>query len=369
MNDPIQHQKTITRKILLNPGPTTTSQRVKEAQIVEDICPREHEFGQVMQDINNGLLEIGNAQESHRVALFSASGTGAMEAALISALGKDDHALIITNGAYGFRMKAICEEYGIHHSTLFEFGDYPDLGMLRQELSTKKYSHLIMVHHETSTGMMNPLEGVAILCKDLNIRLIIDAMSSYGANPIDLSRLGIDYIFSSSNKGIHGFAGLSYVIFHKDRTEDLQRNGRGFYFDVFKQWENLQKKNQLRFTPPVQVCYSFLEAINETLEEGVENRWKRYQKNWQILLDGFEKLDFQFFLPYDQQSKILLAINLDSRTDLNFDHFHDHLYEHGVTIYPGVIPESKTFRVSVIGDLYPEDMEYVMKKVTDYFDS
>ncbi len=360
------HKKELDRKILLNPGPATTSQRVKEAQLVADICPREKEFGQVMHDICDGILKVGNGQDTHRVSLFGASGTGAMEACLVSALGKDDHALIITNGAYGIRMKAICEGYGLKHSTLFEFGDYPEPAKIKETLATGEYTHLIMVHHETSTGMMDPLEEVGQICKETGVKYIVDAMSSYGAYPIDLDAHHIDYLFSSSNKCIHGMAGLSFVIFHKDRTEDLKANGTSFYFDVYKQWDNLQKKDQLRFTPPVQTSYAFLEAIKEHEEEGLENRWKRYQANWKKLYDGFKELGFTFFLPEEQQSKILLAINLD-KPGLDFNDFHDYLYENGITIYPGVIPESKTFRVAVIGELYEEDMDYVMDKVRAYF--
>lgn len=362
---PTEHQKSISKTILLNPGPGTTSRRVKEAQIVEDICPRENAFGQVMLDICDGLLKIGKGQDTHNVALFGSSGTGAMEAALVSALGKNDHVLILTNGAYGVRMNAICEGYGIECSTLFEYGDVLDLSLISKTLEEGKHSHLIVVHHETSTGMMNPIKEITELCKSKGVKIIVDAMSSFGAYPMNLAELGVDYLFSSSNKCIHGFAGLSYVIFLKDRTEDLKANSRAFYFDVYKQWDNLQKKNQLRFTPPVQTCYAFKEAIEETLEEGVENRWERYKANWQILFDGFKELGFKPFLKDEDQSKILLALDIDSSFD--FNKFHDFLFENGITIYPGVIPEINTFRVAVIGDLYPDDMNYVVEKAGEYF--
>ena len=360
------HKQELDRKILLNPGPATTSQRVKEAQLVSDICPREGEFGQVMHDICDGILKVGNGTETHRVSLFGASGTGAMEACMVSAIGPEDHVLIITNGAYGIRIKAICDGYGLNNTSLFEFGDYPDPSKIKEELSSGKYTHLAMVHHETSTGMMDPLEEVAQICQETGVKYIVDAMSSYGAYPIDLADLHIDYLFSSSNKCIHGMAGLSFVIFHKDCTEDLKNNGKGFYFDVYKQWDNLQKKNQLRFTPPVQTSYAFLEALKEHEEEGLERRWERYQANWQKLYDGFTALGFTPFLPLEQESKILLALNLD-KPGLDFNHFHDYLYEHGITIYPGVIPESKTFRVAVIGELYEADMDFVIEKVKGYF--
>lgn len=354
------------RKILLNPGPATTTENVKNAMVVEDICPREGEFGQVMHDICDGLLKIGNGQDKYKVGLFGASGTGAMEAVLSSAIGNEDKVLIITNGAYGFRMAKICDKFGIAFDTEFQFGDYPEVGVIADKLETSTYSHLIMIHHETSTGMMNPLDEVAELCNSKGVKLILDAMSTFGACPIDLSAHKIDYLISSSNKGIHGMAGLSYVIFHEDCMPELQANARGFYFDLYAQWKNLQDKNQLRFTPPVQVCYAFKAAIDETLEETVAKRWERYTGNWQLLYDGLQDMGFDFFLPLEQQSRILLAINLNNKS-LNFEEFHDFLYARDVTIYPGVIPESATFRVSVIGDLYKEDIEYALTQMREYF--
>ena len=319
-----------------------------------------------MHEICDGILKIGEGQDTHSVALFAASGTGAMEACLVSSLGREDHALIVTNGAYGFRMKDICDGYGLESTAVFDFGDYPEISKIKEYLSTGTYTHLAMVHHETSTGMLNPLEEVAGICMDLGVKFIVDAMSSFGAYPIDLRDLHIDYLFASSNKCIHGMAGLSFVVFHRDRTEDLKADGTGSYFDVYQQWRNLQEKNQLRFTPPVQTCYAFLQAIKEQQEEGLDKRWVRYQANWQILYDGFLELGFRPFLPLEQESRILLALYLD-KPNLDFNHFHDYLYQCGITIYPGVIPESKTFRVAVIGDLYEEDMLFVMSKVKMYF--
>tara|TARA_B100001245_G_C22877419_1_gene421868 strand:- start:610 stop:1716 length:1107 start_codon:yes stop_codon:yes gene_type:complete len=362
----LTHQKAIKRNILLNPGPATTSKRVKEAMIVEDICPRETEFGDLMHQICDGILEIGNGLSTHEVGLFVASGTGAMEATLVSAIGDNDKVLIITNGAYGFRMKSICENYGLEFDTAFGFGDYPEPAKVRKALQGGKFTHLVIIHHETSTGMMNPLEEIAGVCQELGVKLIVDAMSSYGAYPIDLQKTHIDYIFSSSNKCIHGMAGLSFVVFHKDRIAELKQNQRAFYFDLYSQWHNLQQKNQLRFTPPVQICYAFMEAIKETLEEGVKARWQRYQANWQVLYDGFKALGFHFYLPDEYQSKILLALDLNSKPDLDFNDLHDFLYKNQITIYPGVIPESNTFRVAIIGDLQLEDIRYVMRKVTEY---
>ncbi len=367
MNDQQKISKSIDRKILLNPGPGTTSREVKEAMLVSDICPREQEFGDVMHKISNGLLEIGNGVGTHEVSLFVASGTGAMEATLVSAITSSDKVLIITNGAYGIRMTQICDRFQLSYQRAFLFGEYPDPDKVDELLSVGDFTHLAFVHHETSTGMMNPLAELAEVCEKYRIRLIVDAMSSFGAYPIDLKKTRIDYLLSSSNKCIQGMAGLSYVIFRKDCIGELQRNSNGFYFDVYSQWENLQKKDQLRFTPPVQICYAFLTAIEETLKEGVQARWKRYQENWQLFYDGLKEIGFTFFLVPEYESKILLAIDLKSKPGLDFNDFHDFLYKNGITIYPGVIPESDTFRVAVIGDLYPEDIHYTIDKMKGYF--
>lgn len=359
--------RSIERKILLNPGPATTAASVKLAQCVPDICPREKEFGEVLQSICDGLLKIGKATNSHKVALFASSGTGAMEAVLSSAVGNTNRILILTNGAYSLRFAEISKCMGIQYDTLFDFGEYPSLDRLKKQLSSKSYSHVVMIHHETSTGMLNPLEDISELCSDMRVRLIVDAMSSFGAYPIDFSTYKIDYLISSSNKCIHGLAGLSFVIFHESCIPELKANARGYYFNVFEQWNALRTKKQMRFTSPVQVCYAFKKAVEETLIESVEKRRERYTNNWQLLYNGMIALGFRNFLKPEYESNILLALHMD--LDFDFNGFHDFLFERGITIYPGVIPQSNTFRVAIIGDLYKKDIEFVLHEMGRYFDT
>ncbi len=359
----------LERKILLNPGPGTTAQSIKEALIVNDICPREEEFGEVMNKIAEGLLKMGNGQDDYEACLFAASGTGAVEAILTSALDATKKVLIVTNGAYGIRMRQICESYKLPYETIHGFGDYPDVKAISKRLTEGDFTHLAVIHHETSTGMMNPLEEISALCTDHEVTLIVDAMSSYGAYPIDLKKLNIGFLAASSNKCIHGVAGLSFVLFHKEQVREIETSTGNFYFDLYKQWKYLKEKKQLRFTPPVQVCYAFKQAIEETLKETPVKRYKRYQQNWQILHDGLKELGFEFFLPEEQQSKILIAVKRTGILPKDFDHFHDHLYERNITIYPGVIPETDTFRMAVIGDLYEEDLKYVISEIRSYLKS
>lgn len=356
----------IDRKILLNPGPGTTSDAVKKAMLVNDICPRESEFGDLMVEICQDLVTIGNGGDSYEACLFAASGTGAVEAILTSAINAGDKVLIITNGAYGFRMADICSAYQRPYETIGEFGEYPDVAAVKSKLSNGGFTHLAAIHHETSTGMMNPLEELSDVCEACNVEFIVDAMSSFGAYPIDLEKTRVSYLTASSNKCIQGMAGLSFVLFHKDCIEHISGNQKNFYFDLYNQWAHLKNKKQMRFTPPVQVCYAFKEAIKETLKETVNSRWLRYQQNWQVLYDGLKEIGFKFFLPMEQQSKILMAVSLDKELPLGFDHFHDYLFERDITVYPGVIPETTTFRVAVIGDLHVQDMEHVVQVMKEY---
>lgn len=354
------------RNLLLNPGPGTTSLRIKEALIVPDICPREGEFGQVLKEIEQGLLEIAEAQSTHQVALFGASGTGAIEAMLSSALTKDDHLLLINNGAYALRMEQICERFDLQVTSVGSFGTYPELDHLRDIITKGDFSHLAMVHHETSTGMLNPLGEITQLAQEFGLTILLDAMSSFGAYPMPLNEFDIHYLAASSNKCIQGMAGLSFVIFKDSEKEKLSHQKTSYYFNVYEQWEYFQQKSQLRYTPPVQVCYAFLEAIKETLEEEVGNRHLRYNNNWERLYDGLIDLGFKPILPYEQQSKILLALQSGTPLLKGFDHFHDVLFQQGITVYPGVIPEVKSYRMAVIGDLYPSDIDRVLGAIRSY---
>lgn len=353
-----------TRPILLNPGPGTTSQSVKQALLVDDICPREQAFGDVLDAIAGKLLEVGRGSKTMEAVLLACSGTGAVESILTSAIGPKHRVLILTNGAYGVRMKEICERYGIPFQSLFRFAEFPDQDVIREHLSRGGFTHLAMAHHETSTGMMNPVESITRMASEMGVATIVDAMSSFGAHPFDLDAQHIDYLASSSNKCIQGMAGLGVVLFRRDRLEELKRSSRSYYLDLYAQWESIQNKRQLRFTPPVQVCYAFLQALQETLEEGVEARAQRYHRNWKLLYDGMLELGFKPFLPLEQESRILCAFHLSpSPLRHGFNAFHDALLKRGITVYPGVIPETETFRMAVIGDLHPPDMDYVIQSV------
>ncbi|MCB0492094.1 MAG: 2-aminoethylphosphonate--pyruvate transaminase [Cyclobacteriaceae bacterium] len=360
--------KNISRKILLNPGPATTTQTVKEAMVVEDICPREKDFGKMLDSIKDDLVKIVHGVDTHHAVMFTASGTGGLEAAITSAVPKGKKILVVENGAYGTRMVKLAETFNIEVVRYqLTYGDYPDLDQIESLLKNNVgISHLAVVHHETTTGMLNPVQKICDLAHQYNAEVIVDCMSSYAGIPIDITKWDAEYLISSSNKCIQGMPGLVFVIFKKHLLEKIKDTKRSFYFDIYNQFTGFEKTGQMQFTPPVQVAYALRTAIDEYFIETESGRWNRYEENYTILFEGLASLGFEFLLPDHQQSKILLAIKEPAFPNYSFDSMHDYLYERGFTIYPGKGAKEATFRLSVLGDLHKKDIEDFLKCLEEY---
>nr|WP_281350333.1 2-aminoethylphosphonate--pyruvate transaminase [Fulvivirga lutimaris] len=356
---------------MLNPGPATTTVSVKNAMVVEDICPREEKFGALIEGIKNDLVKVIHGEGEYVAALFAASGTGGLEAAITSAVPKGKKLLVVENGAYGTRMIKLAQTFDIDVVKYqLEYGDYPSLDAIESLLKENDdVSHLAVVHHETTTGMLNPIQEICYLSHKYGVEVIVDCMSSYAGIPINAKKWQAEYIVSSSNNCIQGMAGLAFVIFKVDLLSKLSEQKRSFYFNIYNQYVGFEKTGQLQFTPPVQVCHALRQAIDEYLEEGEEGRWNRYKDNWELLVEGLQDLGLSFLLPYGQQSKILLAIMEPKHPNYNFDAMHDYLYEKGFTIYPGKGAKSATFRLSVLGDLYRKDIEDFLVALKGYLTS
>ena len=197
----------VKRKILLNPGPGTTSQRVKESLLVDDICPREKDFGNLVENLRAKLTRVVNGEETHTAVLFAGSGTAAVESCITSLIGPDDRLLIFDNGVYGERAQLIAEAYGVAYKTInWRWSEYPILAKIEEEIiKDSSFTHCFFVHHETTTGMLNPLEDIVKLCRKHQLITIVDTISSYAGIPLDLRQVPIDYLISSSNKCLQGF--------------------------------------------------------------------------------------------------------------------------------------------------------------------
>ncbi|MCF7804626.1 MAG: 2-aminoethylphosphonate--pyruvate transaminase [Candidatus Marinimicrobia bacterium] len=364
--------KKIKRNILLNPGPATTTDTVKQAQVVPDICPRETEFQVVMDGIREDLVKIVHGGTDYASVLFGGSGTSAMDATLASVVPPDGKILLLINGAYGKRMQQITKTYDIATSVYeVEWGTALDWRVVDQMLSNDRtISHIAMVHHETTTGILNPLEPFLAISKKYNLTTLADTISSYAGIPIDLRETPVDFLMSTSNKCIQGMAGLAFVICKNISLEKLSKfKGRTFYLDLYKQYDYFERTGQMRFTPPVQVTYALRQAIDEYFEEGESNRWDRYSKSYKTLIDGLTKLGFRFLLGDDvKHSRILTTIYEPDHPNYDFNDLHDRLYERGFTIYPGKVSDKDTFRLSVLGAIDHTDIRDFLVNLEEVLD-
>ena len=338
------------RNILLNPGPATTTHSVKMAQVVPDICPREHEFGDLMEWVSEELTTIVANTEEYVTILFGGSGTAVVEATLSSVVPHNKKVLIVNNGAYGKRMCQIAEAYDMD---FIEFQSSPiepiNLEALENTIkATENLSHLAIIHNETTTGLLNNLDDLGAIAKRYNLELIVDAMSSYAAIPIDMEKQNISYLLASSNKNIQGMAGVGFVIANKNDIEKVKEiKPRNFYLNLYAQYENFIKTHQMRFTPPVQTLYALKQAIDEAKEEGIENRYRRYSKSWETLTSALKEMNLKYLVDDKYHSKIITSIFIPKHID--FNEMHDYFFEKGFTIYPGKVADFNTFRIANIG--------------------
>ena len=361
--------KTVKRNILLNPGPATTTDTVKNAMVVPDICPRELEFGELTLSVRDDLIKIAHGEKNHTCVLLTSSGTGGVEACLTSVIPSDKKVLIINNGAYGERMQAICDAYGILHVDYNIPASFPvDLAVLEKTIQTHKHelSHVAFIHHETTVGILNPLKAICELSHKYELENIVDAMSSFAGMDINVERDEVDYLVSSSNKCIQGMAGISFVIARLEnlkRTKSIKRN---FYFNLLSNYEYLTKNKQFLFTPPVQTLYALRQAVTEYFEEGAENRFARYASMYEIMKKKVRELGFEFLVEEKHHAKLLTAILDPKSPNYSFNEMHDYLFERGFTIYPGKVGNINTFRLSNIGEIYPADIENFLKAFEEY---
>lgn len=359
----------VKRNILLNPGPATTTDTVKYAQVVPDICPREKEFGQIMEFISAELTKFVADTKGYTTVLFGGSGTAAVESILSSVIDQDV-VVIINNGAYGKRMCQIAAVYGINYleykSPIADALDLDALEVVIQN-SSGKVSHLAIVHNETTTGLLNNIELVGELCKKYNIMMIVDAMSSFAAIPIDMKEMNISYLAASSNKNLQGMAGISFVIANKAHLEETKQiKPRNFYLHLYEQYHHFIITKQMRFTPPVQTLYALKQAITESKHEGVTNRYERYSKSWETLIKGIAQLGLTHIVPQNHHSKLITSIIEPSSKNYDFHNMHDYFYRRGFTIYPGKLETLNTFRVANIGDITYKDMEEFLHLLEQY---
>lgn len=365
----VQLQKRVERSVLLNPGPATTTDTVKTAMVVEDICPREREFGDLVEGIRRDLVRVVHGEETHEAVLFASSGTGAVEACLSSVVPPGKRVLIINNGAYGKRMQEICDGFGVAHLDYnVPWGDAIDYAVLENMVCENDgLSHIAFIHHETTIGIINPIAPVSEIAHAHGLELIVDAMSSFAGVPVDLRETRVEYLISSSNKCIQGMAGASFVLCDRAAlfaTQHLPM--RNYYFNLYRNFMFFKQQRQMQFTPPVQILYALRQAINEYFLEGEQRRWERYCGMYETLVNGLEQIGFQLLVPREHHAKILTAIIEPDDPRYNFDEMHDYLYVRGFTIYPGKGARRNTFRLATMGALETADVHNFLACLREY---
>lgn len=354
-------------KWLFTPGPLTTSKTVKQAQL-DDYGSRDTLFINTVAQIRTQLQQLAGVTEqaTHTAVLMQGSGTFAIESVISSVLGADEHLLILINGAYGRRIQKMAQVYNIPFDTLiYPENTIPDAAELDAYLTGHPEVKLVaVVHCETTTGILNPIEAIAAVVNTHKRQLFVDAMSSFGAVPLDVVEHNITYLVSSANKCIEGVPGFAFVIADVEALQQTDGYARTLSLDLFGQWQGLEKDGQFRFTPPVQSIMAFHQALIELQEEGgVDGRAKRYRANNQHLRDGMVKRGFRPYLDAQHQSYIITTFFYPAHPNFDFDRFYHVLSEQGFVIYPGKLTEADCFRLGNIGRLTVQHMDALLTAI------
>ncbi|MDF2662524.1 MAG: phnW [Paenibacillus sp.] len=353
---------------LLTPGPLTTTSSVKEEMLV-DRCTWDDSYKSITQKIRSQLLALaGTAPEQYTAVLMQGSGTFAVEAVMTSAVSSTDKVLIVTNGAYGERIVEMARYIGLPYAEYrVGYDQYPDEAELEAILEEDRLiTHLAIVHCETTTGILNPLEKIAAIAKAYKKTLIVDAMSSFGGIEIDVAGLGIDYLISSANKCIQGVPGFGFVIAKLDKLAACRGVARSLSLDLYDQWKGMDKDGKWRFTSPTHVVAAFSKALDELeAEGGIPARYERYRHNNELLRDGLGKLGIHPYISSEKQSPIITTFLYPDET-FRFDEFYGYVKERGYVIYPGKLTDVDTFRIGNIGEIYEEDIERLCSIIEQY---
>ncbi len=352
---------------LLTPGPLTTSAETKAAML-HDWGSRDDAFVQANAGLRRDLLEIAGASESHVCVPLQGSGTFAVEATLGTVIPPDGKALILINGAYGQRMARILDYAGRAHDTLETAEDTPpDIGALAERLAhDAAVSHVLVVHCETTSGVVNPVAEIAQTVKDAGRSLIIDAMSAFGALPLDAAAVPFDAVMASSNKCLEGVPGMGFALIRRAVLEACEGNAHALSLDLYDQWRAMEGNGQWRFTPPTHVLIAFAEAVRQFQAEGGQPaRQARYAENCRVLIEGMAEMGFRPLLRPELQAPIIVTFRMPADPRFDFQVFYDRVKDRGYVLYPGKLTVAPSFRVGCIGHLGADDMRGALAAMKD----
>ena len=337
--------------ILLTPGPLSTSNRTRQAML-RDWGSWDGDFNQITTRLRQHLLAIANAADTHECVPMQGSGTFSVEAAIGTVVPRDGHVLVPNNGAYCQRLARICRVLGRKLTTI----DYREDQQVspadidRALAADPSITHVAMVHCETGAGVLNPLHEIALVAAKHGRGLIVDAMSSFGALPIDAARTPFDAVIAASGKCLEGVPGMGFAIIRRSVLEKCEGNSHSLALDLFDQWAYMQKTTQWRFTPPTHVVAALDEAVTQYLEEGgLAARGARYARNCDALIAGLAAIGIRSFLERGIQAPIIVTFHAPDHPNYEFKRFYGEVKKRGYILYPGKLTQLETFRVGCIG--------------------
>ena len=358
--------------MLLNPGPATTTDTVKYAQVVPDICPREQEFAGLMKGLRSDLLKVVHAPEDqYTTVLFCGSGTINIDICINSLVPEGKKVLVVNNGAYNTRAVEVCQMYHIPHIDLkISVFEQPDLNAVEQTL--KDNSDVAVVyccHHETGTGVLNPIREIGALAHKYGAIFVSDTTSSLGMIPLDVVKDNVDFCMASAQKGLMAMSGLSFIIGKTDIIKASKNYPtRSYYCNLYLQYEYFEKTGEMHFTPPVQTIYATIQALKEYFEEGEQAKFARHRSVFEAIHKGVDELGFKTVINPEIESGLVVSVKYPDDPNWSFEKVHDYCYEQGFTIYPGKISTTNTFRLCALGTITPDDIRdffVVLKKAME----
>ena len=351
----------IKRNVLLNPGPATTTDTVKMAQVVPDICPREKEFAGLMKGIRSDLLKVVHApEELYTSVLFCGSGTICIDVCINSLLPEGKKLLIVNNGAYNARAVEVCQMYHLPHINLqSSVMEQPDLASVEQALQANPdVAAVYCCHHETGTGVLNPIREIGAMAHRHGAIFITDTTSTLGMIPLDVEKDNVDFCMASAQKGLMAMSGLSFIIGRKDIIEASKHYPtRSYYCNLYLQYDYFERTGEMHFTPPVQTIYATIQALKEYFAEGEEAKFARHRRVYEAIHRGLDELGFHTAIDRSIEAGLVVSVKYPDCPEWNFERIHDYCYERGFTIYPGKISTTDTFRLCALGAIDTDDIE------------
>lgn len=352
------------RTALFTPGPSNISQKVKEAMLV-DIGSRTNECATLTRNIRAGLVNIGEFDSSYSAVLLQGSGTFAIEAMLSSLVARDSELLILSNGVYAARAIDICSIHNIKYKVLSSCSKSPiDIAEVERCLQDNlQIKQAFFVHYETSLGVLNDADALTALFSKYNVGVFIDVMSSFGLLSMPAKMTNLLAITASSNKGLHGSPGVSFVIGRNEVFEDDLGAPSTLSLDLVDQYQYFKRTGQWRFTPPTHTLLSLNEAINEYLAQGGRQaRYHQYQKNTEVLIEALKENSIELYIDEAFIAPIINTFVLPSYFDL--DDLNQAFVKQGVSIYKAEIDNG--IRIGVVGDVWQKDIEKLLRVVDQY---